>query len=334
MAGSAVKLNNLRSSLLGQASAFKESGLVVAFVVVALLIGIPNPEFFSVGSMIAVLRQSAFVAIMAFGTVFLITMREIDLSISGMFCFGSMLGGVLIQNGHIDPWLALGLCLVAGVCMGTINGVLANLIRVPLMILSLGMLPVYFGATFVVCGGYAIGNLPRSHAFFKMLGGSAFGLPVTVWIACASGIILHLVFTRTRFGASVRTIGSNPAAAELIGIRVRRTRAYTTAMVGLLSVFAGTTALAFFKSAEASLGVGMELRVIAAVVIGGTSLAGGSGTILGASLGALIISMIDSGIVYYGIDPNYSQVVTGLVIAAALAMDRLTKRRKLAESAR
>jgi ribose transport system permease protein len=330
MADSAVSLQHSRLAWLRQLTHFEERGLVIGLIVIALLIGIPHPDFFSYGSVRAVLRQSAFVGFMAFGMVFLIAMREIDLSISGMFSFGSMFAAVLIKKAGIDPWLAFLMALGVGVLMGTFNGLLTNLIRVPLLIVSIGTLPVFFGLTFLVCKGYAIGGLPRKHSFFASIGGLALGVPVTVWIAVLCGIVLWVVLAKTRFGATVRTIGSNPAAAELIGIRVRRTRVYTTALMGFLSAMAGAEAAAFFKAASPSTGVGMELRVIAAVVIGGTSLAGGSGTMLGAALGAIIISMIDSGIVFYGINPNYAQLVTGLVIVAALTMDRFVRQRRSA----
>jgi ribose transport system permease protein len=329
MADSAVSLKHSRLAWLRRLAHFEERGLVIGLIAIALLIGIPHPEFFSYGSVRAVLRQSAFVGFMAFGTVFLIAMREIDLSISGMFCFGSMLVAVLVKNAGINPWLAFLMALVAGLLMGTFNGLITSLIRVPLLIVSIGTLPIFFGLSFLICKGYAIGGLPRT-GYFKSIGGLALTMPVTVWFAVLSGIILWIVLAQTRFGATVRTIGSNPAAAELIGIRVNRTRIFATALVGFLSAMAGAEGVAFFRSASPSMGVGMELRVIAAVVIGGTSLAGGSGTILGAALGAVIISMIDSGIVYYGIDPNYSQIMTGLVIITALTMDRLVRRRRSA----
>jgi ribose transport system permease protein len=199
------------------------------------------------------------------------------------------------------------------------------------LIVSLGLLPFYYGINLVLSSGYAITAVQdarMSNSFFTYVGGQLYGVPVTGWIAIACCIVLQVVFMKTRFGATVRAIGSNPAAARFIAIRVRRTRVYTTALVGLLSAIVGVESLAYYKNGVANVGLGMELRVIAAVVIGGTSLEGGSGTMIGAILGALIMSTIDSGIVFFGIDPNYSQLVIGLVIIAAIVMDWVFKRRR------
>ncbi len=136
------------------------------------------------------------------------------------------------------------------------------------------------------------------------------------------------MFGHTRFGATVRAIGSNAAAAEFIGVRTGLIRIYTTALVGLLAALSGIMTLAYFKAVDTSSGRSLGLQVIAAVVIGGTSLAGGSGTIVGAALGVLISTTIDSGLVFYGVNLNYSEFVTGVVIIGAIALDRVLKRRR------
>lgn len=316
-------------SLWTRLSRFEEGGLLLAFVIIVLAIGIPHPEFFNVGSIEAVLRQTAFVAIIAFGMVFLVAMVEIDLSVSGMYAVAGMMMALLIKGG-VDPWFACMLALLAGVAMGGINGLLTNLLGVPLIIISLGMMSVYFGINLIISGGMAVYGMPRDHSFFTTIGGNHLGLPTTVWVTIVTGIVLHVTLLRTRYGATVRAIGSNMAAAEFLGVKVTRVRVQTAMLVGFLAALSGVLTLAFFKTSEPTIGMGIELRVIAAVVIGGTSLAGGSGTILGAALGALIITLIDSGIVFYGINPNYSQFVGGIVIIGAIALDRIAKRRRSA----
>lgn len=327
MADSAVSVQASRFARLGRLMRFEERGIVVGLIVIALLIGIPHPAFFKVGAIREVLRHASFTGAIAFGMVFLMAMGEIDLSVAGMFALAGTLFAALTSWVHIDPWVAVVLCLLAGVVMGTINGLVTNFMRIPLLIVSLALLPFYYGINLVITKGYAIQGMPLSHKFFPIFGGNLFHIPVSVWVVVAFCIILHVVLRRTGFGATVRAIGSNPIAADFIAIPVRRVRVDATALVGLLSAIAGIEALAFFKSAEPNVGLGMELRVIAAVVIGGTSLDGGSGTVVGAFLGALIISAIDSGISFYGIDPIYSQLVTGMVIVAAIAVDRVVKRR-------
>jgi ribose transport system permease protein len=305
----------------------EDAGLVVVFVLMILAIGIPYPEFFSFGSLKTVLRQSALIGIIAFGMVFLVAMMEIDLSVGGIFATASSLAALLIEFYHFDPWLAVVTALLAGVFLGGLNGVLAGLLKVPLIIVSLGTLSAYFGLRLILSDGKAVYGLPKDHPFFTWFGGDLFELPVSVWTSIGCAIVLYFLFVHTRFGATVRAVGSNPSAAEFIGININRVRIYTTALVGLLAAFSGVMTLAYFKAVDTSSGRSLALEVIAAVVIGGTSLAGGSGTIIGAALGVLIITTIDSGLVFYGVNLNYSKFVTGAVIVGAIALDRISKRR-------
>lgn len=306
----------------------EDSGLVFVFVAMLLAIGIPYPEFFSFGSVKTILRQSALVGIIAFGMVYLVAMVEIDLSVGGIFAVGGSLSALLIKFYHVDPWVAVAVALVAGIGLGALNGILTSLLRVPLIIVSLGTLSGYFGLHLILSDGKAIYGLPKNHPFFRLLGSDLFELPASVWTALVCAIALYFVFARTRFGATVRAIGSNPAAAEFIGVRTGLIRIYATALVGFLAALSGVMTLAYFKAVDTSSGRNLGLQVIAGVVIGGTSLAGGSGTILGAALGVLIITTIDSGLVFYGVNLNYSEFVTGAVIIGAIALDRVVKRRR------
>jgi ribose transport system permease protein len=305
----------------------EDGGLVIVFVLMVLAIGIPYPEFFSFGSLKTVLRQSALIGIIAFGMVFLVAMVEIDLSVGGIFATASSLAALLIKFYHLDPWLAVAVALLAGVFLGALNGILTGLLKVPLIIVSLGTLSAYFGLHLILSDGKAVYGLPKDHPFFTWFGGDLFELPVSVWTSIGCAIVLYFVFVHTRFGAMVRAVGSNPSAAEFIGININLVRIYTTALVGLLAAFSGVMTLAYFKAVDTSSGRSLGLEVIAAVVIGGTSLAGGSGTIIGAALGVLIITTIDSGLVFYGVNLNYSEFVTGAVIISAIALDRISKRR-------
>ena len=197
-----------------------------------LAIGIPYPEFFSFGSIKTVLRQSALIGIIAFGMVFLVAMVEIDLSVGGIFATASSLAALLIKYHHVDPWVAVAIALAAGSFLGGLNGVLTSVLKVPLIIVSLGTLSAYFGLHLILSDGKAVYGLPKDHPFFTWLGGDLFDLPVSVWTSIGCAIVLYFVFVHTRFGATVRAIGSNPAAAEFIGINTSLIRIYATALVG------------------------------------------------------------------------------------------------------
>ena len=306
----------------------EDTGLIIVFLLMILGIGIPHPEFFSFGSIKTILRQSALVGIIAFGMVYLVAMVEIDLSVGGIFAVAGSLSALLIKFYHVDPWIAVALALLSGVVLGGLNGVLTGLLKVPLIIVSLGTLSAYFGLHLILSDGKAIYGLPKGHPFFQWFGSDVLQLPTSVWTAVVCAIVLYFVFVHTRFGATVRAIGSNPAAAEFIGVRTNLIRIYATALVGFLAALSGVMTLAYFKAVDTSSGRNLGLQVIAAVVIGGTSLAGGSGTILGAALGVLIITTIDSGLVFYNVNLNYSEFVTGIVIVGAIALDRIAKRRR------
>jgi len=313
----------------GRRTIAEETGLFLVLVAMVLVIGIPHPEFFSLGSMKTILRQSAYIGIIAFGMVYLVAMVEIDLSVGGTYAVAGTIVASLIKFAHVDPWIAVVAGLFAGAALGAVNGLLTTLLRVPLIIVSIGTLSVYFGLNLIISGGEAIFGFPREHPFFRIFGGEYLGLPASVWTALACGIVLHFMLFKTRFGATVRAIGSNPAAAQFIGISTGRIALYATALVGLLSALSGILTMTYFAAVDPSTGRTMGLQVIAGVVIGGTSLAGGSGTIIGTALGVIIITTIDSGLVRFGVNPNYSEFVTGIVILLAIALDRVVKRRRI-----
>ncbi len=155
----------------------EDTGLIVVFILMVLAIGIPHPEFFSFGSIKTILRQSALVGIIAFGMVYLVAMVEIDLSVGGIFAVASSLSALLIKFHHVDPWIAVALALLAGVILGGLNGVLTSLLKVPLIIVSLGTLSAYFGLHLILSDGKAIYGLPKNHPFFQIFGSDLLQLP-------------------------------------------------------------------------------------------------------------------------------------------------------------
>jgi ribose transport system permease protein len=326
------KAHKALSSAGSRLASLDEGGLLLAAIALALLIGIPHPRFFDPRSIVTLIRQTAFSGIIAFGMVFLISMIEIDLSIGSLYCWVAAIAALLINEG-VNPWLAAAIGILSTTALGALNGLLANLLEVPLIIVSLGTLSAIRGAALILSGGRAVTGMPRDHHLFVWFGSNWFSVPVPIWFMIGTGIVLHVLFRHTRFGATVRAIGSNIEAARFIGIPVGNYRIYVTAIIGLLCGISGLLTLAYFKASDPSLGAGLELQVVAAVVIGGTSLAGGNGTLLGAFLGMLIISMIDSGLVFYGVSGNWAQFVTGLAIVAAIALDRAVKRRRLVAEA-
>lgn len=305
----------------------EETGVLGALVVLVIVISAIHPDFLQFHSITSVLRDSAFIGLMAFGMVYLLSMQELDLSVGSVFGLSALVCAMLIRDG-VDAWLAAGLTLVVAAGLGALNASIANLFRLPGIIVTLGTLSVFRGADLVLSGGAPI-TMPRDSSFFDILGRSILGVPTSVVVLVGAGIALHIVYRFTRFGVLVRAVGSNGRAAEYAGIPVRRVRAQAFMLSAGLAGLAGVLSVAFFGSADPSLGVGQEIVVIAAAIIGGTALSGGSGTVIGAMLGAILITVINAGLVYFGVNANWGTLVTGLVIIGAVALDSTLRHRLL-----
>jgi ribose transport system permease protein len=305
---------------------FEELGTAMALVALVALIGAFHPDFLDRDVLLNTVRQAAFVAIVAYGMVFLLSMTEIDLSVGGIYAVSIILAAKWMSA--MSPYLAALLAIGAAVLMGLANGVLANLFRIPIIIITLGTLSMFRGLVTIFSDGKPVEGIPLDSSFFTTLGGDLLGIPTAGWVVLALGVALTFVFGKTRFGAMVRAIGSNRQAAEFSGIPVNRMRLYALMLVGGLAGLAGVLSLAYFQGADPTVGVGFELQVIAAAIIGGTAVGGGSGTVPGALLGALIVAVINSGLIFFSVDANWSNFVTGAVIVVAVGTDALVRRRR------
>jgi ribose transport system permease protein len=233
----------------------------------------------------------------------------------------------------MNPYLAALLAIGVAALMGLANGVLANLFRIPVIIVTLGTLSMYRGLVTVISDGKPVENIPIGSSFFTKLGGDLLGFPVAGWVVLVLGVVLSVAFNRTRFGTMVRAIGSNHLAARFSGIPAGRIRLYALMLIGALAGLSGVLSLAYFQGADPTIGVGFELQVIAAAIIGGTAVSGGSGTVPGALLGALIVAVINSGLIFFSVNSNWSNFVTGSVIVVAVGTDALIRRRRVTRAA-
>ena len=316
-----------KAGLLGRFLKSSEIGLLAALVILIAVVSTVQPNFASVDSLSNFGSRAAWFGIIALGVVFQLSMGEIDLSTASIYGLTINLAAILIVDAGVDPWAAAGVGILAGMALGAFNGILATVFKVPAIIITLGTLSVFKGLTLVLAGGGFVYGLPRDHAFFTTFGSTPLGIPMVVWAFAVLTAVLSLVYTRTRYGFMVRAIGSNPRAAELSGIPIARVRIVTLTLTGALCGISGMLTLAFFSTADPSLGTGYELLAITAAIIGGTALTGGRGTVIGAAIGALLIAVISSGIVQFGITANWSVFVTGVMIIAAVAFDAAIRRR-------
>ena len=322
--------NEARPARRGVASrviGLTEFGVLLGLAVMVGVIAAFHPNFLSTRSLANLTQQASLYGVMALGMVFLLSMREIDLSVGAIYAVCIIEAAVLMQGG-MNPWAAAAIGVGIGIVLGAVNGVIANVIKIPTIIVTLGSLSMFRGLALVLSDGRTIGGLPREHPFFTVLGGRWLGYPVAFWVFVGLTIALTVLYRLTRYGFVVRAIGSNEHAAHLSGIKIGRIRLVTLMLMGGLSGLAGMLTLAFFQSADSSLGTGYELLVIASAIIGGTGLAGGSGTVVGALLGALMIAVISSGLIQFGVPANWSVFATGVVIIVAVGLDSLVRRRK------
>jgi ribose transport system permease protein len=311
-----------------------ELGIFVALIVLGGFIGIASPSFLTQSSLLPLIRSSSFYGIMALGMVFLLALGDIDLSIGSSFYFVAVVTALMLIGG-IDPWLAAALGVAFGALLGLVNAGFSILLRVPVIIITLGTLSAFRGLGLVVSGAQDLVITDQSSPFFTVVSSKVLGIvPVPVIIFLGLVVLLHALLHYTAFGYRVQAIGSNPEAARLVGIPIAKTRLQVLVLMGLLSGVAGVMFIGFFGAVDASVGQGYELLVISSVIIGGTSLAGGSGSIIGALIGVLIIAVISSGIVHLGVQDTWSGFVTGAVIIAAVALDRLVRHRQSRRTAR
>jgi ribose transport system permease protein len=305
-----------------------EAGVVVALAVLVILVGIANPNFLLPRTLGQLLSSAAFTGMLAIGMVFVVAIRDIDLSIGWMFNFSAVVAGTLMVQG-LDPFLAAGGGIVFGGLLGLVNGILAVRLRIPVIVITLGTLSAFRGLSLVLNGSKAVVPPDKESLFFRMWEFRLFDVVPSVAIAfVVLAVVMHVVLHRTRFGYRVQALGSNPDAARLAGIPVDRTRIMVLVLMGLIAGLTGVIFLGFRGAIDPVTGDTYLLPVVAAVIIGGTPLSGGRGTVIGAVLGALIIQVIQSGILFLGIDAKWSIFVTGAVIIVAVAIDQLVRRQR------
>jgi ribose transport system permease protein len=310
-----------------------EIGVGAALLVLVVVVGLIQPRFFSIDNMLNLVANNTIVAILAMGIVFLLATGEIDLSFGYILNLTAVAAGLLMIAGVPIP-IAILAAFVLGALLGGLNGVLSVTFRLPLIIITLGTASMYQGLSLVInrSGSVVPPREITEGSYFTFMGGlTDFPVSPLIIVLIITFIVLSFLFYRSRFGYRVTALGSNPEAARLAGIPVSRVRIQTTILMGLLAGLGGVLFLSFRGAVDPTTGAGYLLPVIAAAIIGGTPLSGGSGSLLGALLGAMVIAVIDTGIVFLGIDAVWSTFVTGAVIVVAVGIDQLVRlqRRRL-----
>lgn len=294
-------------------------GLLLVVIAFGLLLSILSPVFLTPVNLINLLYQSTILAVFAIGMTFVILTAGIDVSVGAIAAVTSVLSmGVVVSMG-MPPMVGILAGLLVGIIVGAINGAMVTKLGISPLIATLATLSAGTGLAFAYSGG---GNItPVPEVLTSAVNARIFGIPALIPAVIVLAVIAHLVLTRTTFGRSIYAVGGNPEAAQLAGIRVDRIKLLAYTISGLTAAIAGLLLTGRLASGSPRAGEGIELVVIAAVVIGGTSLFGGQGSIKGTLLGVLLISMVSNAVNLLGIPSSYDQIVQGAVIFAAAALD-------------
>jgi erythritol transport system permease protein len=313
----------------------------IALAVLTIVLSFLSPEFLTTGNLSILVKHVAINAILAIGMTFVILSGGIDLSVGSIVGFCGMVAGLLINRGLVlapfgivvypHAWFAIVLVLTAGMAIGGVNGWIVSRLRVPPFIATLGAMYVARGAGLLMSDGATFPNLAGDAGLgntgFPWIGAAIVaGVPVPVSIMAVLAVVAMFLASRTPFGRHVYAVGGNERAALLSGVRVAEVRLRVYVISGFCAALVGVIIAAQLGAAHPATGATFELNAIAAVVLGGTSLMGGRGTVGGTLIGAFVIGVLADGLVLLGVSEFWQMVVKGLVIVIAVVLDQFQKR--------
>ncbi|WP_113699834.1 ABC transporter permease [Nonomuraea lactucae] len=310
--------------LIDRLTRVRELGIVLALAALFGVTGAVNPSFLSVGSIRDILLNSAIVAMLAVGQTLVIVTRNVDLSISsivGLTGFGGAL--VLADHPAVPIPVVIAGCVTLGAACGAINGLLVGMAKVPALVATLGTLYAFRGIDYAWAGGRQVNAADMPESFLALGSRSVLGVPLLALVTLTVLLAVGWMLRNLRSGRELYAIGSNPDAALLAGIRVRRRVMAAFVANGALAGLAGVMWAARFGTVDATVATGRELDVIAAVVVGGVAIFGGSGTVFGAALGALLLTGITSALAVLRVDALAQTAINGALLIAAIVLDRL-----------
>jgi len=296
-------------------------GAQIALAVLVLIVCIISPEFRSLHNILSLLRQSAINGIIAFGMTCVILTGGIDLSVGSILCLSSLLCADMIKSG-IPVFWAMSAALLIGLAQGSINGLMIVKGKLQPFIATLVSMTAYRGIAMIFSNGRPISNLGKSTLLYNLGKGSFLGIPIPVLLFALLFAIFYILLKHTVFGRQIYATGSNSKAALLAGISVDKVRFIVYGISGFTSALTGLILVSRLSSAQPTMGTGFELDAIAAVALGGTSMSGGRGKILGTLTGVLIIATLNNSMNILGISSYYQQVAKAVVILLAVLSDK------------
>jgi len=304
-----------------------ETYVLALTVLLWIILGIVSPYFWTEGNITNILRQVSIDAILAFGSLFPIVLAGIDLSVGSVAGLSGVVFSMLVADVGVGLLPALAATLAMGLVIGVINGWAIDRLGIPPFIVTLAGLQGYRGLALLLSGGMTIAGMPSGLQSFSL--SSVAHIPTLFLLMTAIGFCAHFLLAYTRLGRYMYAIGSNAEAARRVGIRVIHVTTIAYALAALFATISGLLLVARLSMGSPTAATGSELEAIAAAVVGGASLFGGRGTILGCFIGALLFTTLGNGANLLGINSFWQMVIEGLLIAFVVYFDNLQKRRQV-----
>ena len=309
---------------------------IIALLIMCIVLSLLSDRFMSADNIWNVMRQISVNMIISVGMTLVILIGGIDLSVGSVLAFSGAITAVMLKYGNEFPgWnIHIGFTLIGALLGGTLigaflgwfNGLTITRFKVPPFVATLAMLTIARGLTMLLTGGFPITGFSVQMAFIGT--GWFLGIPMPVWISAVVVLVAVVLTNRTRLGRYIYAIGGNETAAELSGLKINKIKLIVYSIAGALAAVGGIIVTSRLDSAQPNAGSGFELDAIAAVVIGGTSLSGGKGTIMGTVQGTLIIGILNNGLVLLNVSPFWQQVIKGMVILVALVIEKFNSKDK------
>ena len=303
---------------------FKENqnlGTIVALVILIVFVSVLNPAFLQVNNLLNLMRQLIINGFIALGMTFVILTGGIDLSVGSTLALTSAIFAGLLQGG-MPTILAILIALGLGLILGLVNGILITKGKLAPFIVTLATMTIFRGLTLVYMDGRPIAG-PKDDFAFQFLGkGQFFGIPFQVILFIIAYLILWILLTKTSYGRKIYAVGGNEKASFISGIKIDKVKILVYVISALMAVLSGLVLTSRLNSAQPTAGSAYEMDAIAAVVLGGTSMTGGSGSLTGTLIGILILGVLNNGLNLLGVSSFYQQIVKGVVILIAVLIDR------------
>jgi ribose transport system permease protein len=312
------------SDVLRRALRWEASGVLLALIVLCTVLAFFSPNFLNSYNLTVVVRQASFVGLVALGQTLVLLLGGIDLSLGACASFSAIVGCLSLKSAGVHPWLVIPLTALFGLSLGLTNGLFVAYLRLNPFIVTLASGAIFAGLTLVITKGYPVRPLGPEFTVFGQ--GDFLGVPLPVVVFLAAAAILVWMLSFTPFGRNIYAIGGNRDAAVLAGIRVARVEMFAYGLAGVFAALAGILYASRMDSGQPAVGEGWLMGAITAAILGGTSLKGGQGTILGTVFGTLLMAVVSNGLSLLNVSGYWERVVVGAIVLVAVLTDLLRTR--------